>query len=91
MIKPMVKPNRNGDKSLQSTGLQSLSQDLLEELNMVDVHEGVMLARDISECGTVLSAFNIATTVIRPRLELVVEPISFGALERDSVEYIQSI
>jgi hypothetical protein len=50
-----------------------------------------MLTRDISECGTVLSDFNITTTVVLPRFELVVEPISFGTLEGDSVEYVESI
>jgi len=76
---------------LNATGLEPLPEDLLEEGNVIEVHQGVVLAGHVSEGGTILTTFNVTTAETLPGLELLVHPISLRSFERNGVEDVQNL
>ena len=78
-------------RHLNSTGLEPLPKDLLEEGNVIEVHQGVVLARHVGEAGTVFAAFRVTTAETLPRLELIVQPVGLRPFEGNGVENIQNL
>ena len=76
---------------LNTTSLKPFPEDLLEEGNVVKVHQGVVLARHVSESGTISTALNVTTAEALPRLELLVHPVGLGTLEGNGVEDVQDL
>ena len=58
---------------------------------MIEVHQGVMLARHVSESGTVSTALDVTTAEALPRLELLVHPVGLCTLEGNGVEDVQDL
>ena len=79
------------ESNLNATGLEPLPEDLLEEGNMIEVHQGVVLAGHVSEGGTVFAAFHVTTAETLPGLELLVHPIGLRSLEGNGVEDVQDL
>jgi len=78
-------------RNLNSTGLEPLPEDLLEEGDVIEVHQGVVLARHVSKLGTVFAAFDVTAAEALPRFELLVQPVGFGSLKGDGVEDVQDL
>ena len=76
---------------LNAAGLEPLPEDLLEEGNVIEVHQGVVLARYVSEGGTVFAAFLVTTAEALPGLELLVHPVGLRSLEGNGVEDVQNL
>jgi hypothetical protein len=76
---------------LDSPGLEPLPEDLLEEGNVIKVHQSVVLAGHVSKCGTVFAAFDVTTAEALPRLELLVQPVVLRSLEGDGIEDVQDL
>ena len=77
--------------SLKATGLEPLPENLLEEGNVIEIHQGVVLAGHVSEGSTVSAPFQVTTAETLPGLELLVNPVGLGSLEGDSVEDVQDL
>lgn len=58
---------------------------------MIKVHQGVVLARDVNECGTVFATFRVTAAEALPRLELLVQPVCLRSLEGDGVKDVQDL
>jgi len=76
---------------LNAAGLEPLPEDLLEEGNVIEVHQGVVLTGHVSEGGTVFAAFLVTTAEAFPGLELVIHPVSLRSLEGNGVEDVQNL
>ena len=76
---------------LNATSLEPLPEYLLEEGNVIEVHQGVVLAGYVSEGGTVFAAFLVTTAEVLPGLELLVQPVGLGSLEGNGVEDVQDL
>ena len=87
----MEKYYSSSEKVLNATGLEPLPEDLLEEGNVIEVHQSVVLAGHISKGSTITAAFDVAAAETLPGLELVVHPVSLRSLEGDGVEDIQNL
>ena len=74
-----------------STGLEPLSEDLLEEGDVVKVHQSVVLSGHVSEGGAVFAAFLVATAETLPGLELLVNPVGLRSLEGNGIEDVQNL
>ena len=74
-----------------TTGLEPLPEDLLEEGDVVEVHQGVMLAGHVSEGSAISTAFDVTTAEILPGLELLVHPVGLRSLEGNGVEDVQDL
>ena len=72
----------NDEQNLESTCLKTAAEDLLESRDVVKVHERVVLSGDVSIRG-------LATAESCPWLELVVQPVLFGATERVGVKDVK--
>jgi len=75
--------------NLNATGLEPVPEDLLEEGNVIEVHQGVVLAGYVSEGGTVSATFHVTTAEALPGFELLVHPVGFRSLEGNGVEDVQ--
>ena len=78
-------------RSLNATGLEPLPEDLLEEGDVIEVHQGVVLAGNVSEGGTVLAAFDVTAAESLPWFELVVDPVGLRSLEGNGIENVQDL
>ena len=72
----------NGEQILEPTCLKTAAEDLLESRDVVKVHERVVLSGDVGIRG-------LATAESCPWLELVVQPVLFGATERVGVKDVE--
>jgi len=76
---------------LNPAGLEPLPEDLLEEGNVIEVHQGVVLTGDVSKGGTVFAPFLITTAEAFPGFELLVHPVSLRSLEGNGVKDVQNL
>jgi hypothetical protein len=76
---------------LNATGLEPLPEDLLEEGDVVEVHQGIVLARDVGKGSAIFAAFHVTTAEALPRLELLVHPVRFRSLEGNGIEHVQDL
>ena len=76
---------------LNTTSLKPFPEDLLEEGNVIEIHQGVVLAGHVGEGGTVFAAFHITTAEALPGLKLLVHPVGLRSLEGNGVEDVQDL
>ena len=77
-------------RSLNTTSLEPLPEGLLEEGDVIEVHQGVVAPRHMGENGTILTTVQITTAETLPRLELF-DPVSLCSLSGSGVENVQDI